>query len=68
MEICISRCVISRELLESEIFVIVFFFFFPVEDFGMKVAKNIALGSSRIVLIFFVIVICYEKNNLKKNN
>jgi hypothetical protein len=52
MEICISRCVISRELLESEIFVIVFFFF-PVEDFWMKVAKNIALGSSRIVLIFF---------------
>jgi hypothetical protein len=53
MEICISRCVISRELLESEIFVIVFFLFFPVEDFWMKVAKNIALGSSRIVLIFF---------------
>jgi len=52
MEICISRCVISRELLESEIFVIVFFFF-SVEDFWMKVAKNIALGSSRIVLIFF---------------
>ena len=34
----------------------------------MKVAKNIALGSSRIVLIFFVIVICYEKNNLKKKH
>jgi hypothetical protein len=35
---------------------LLYFFFFSVEDFWMKVAKNIALGSSRIVLIFF----CYS--------